>query len=108
MVAPYGSCRLKGGSATAEPLFCDADGPCVSITLAVGNGDQAAHKRNKVRILIVSFARAWDALYAGMRVLASSSATAQAQRADRGPLETPTGAYRPWTPRNPLCYACVV
>src|SRR5690606_21405374 len=26
-----------------------------------------------------------------------------AQRADRGPLETPTRAYRPWTPRNPLC-----
>jgi len=23
-------------------------------------------------------------------------------------LETPTGAYRPWTPRNPLCDACIV
>ena len=33
---------------------------------------------------------------AEMRVLASNTAAAQAQRVGRGPLETPTGAHRPW------------
>jgi len=37
---------------------------------------------------------------AGVGVLASNLAAAQAQRADRGPLETSTRAYRPWNPKE--------
>ena len=46
---------------------------------------------------------------ASERVRTSNSAAAQAQRGRLRPFwKLPVRAYRPWTPRNPLCYAGIM